>query len=196
MLDSFFDVGGELGPLMRIHDRAATVLGAPDQWPESLRSSLGLCLDSAFPIAIYWGPELALLYNEAWRPILGDKHPWALGRPGREVWPEIWNDIKPVFDRVFATGKGVFNGDSLLAMQRFGYAEECYFDYTFNPIRSGNGVGGIFNVVIETTYRVRRRSRTSGAALKRSASSSSLSPGGGRTTTAVARAKQVSTITW
>ncbi|HJP99909.1 MAG TPA: hypothetical protein VJ862_15240, partial [Rhodanobacteraceae bacterium] len=159
---SFLEGGGELGALTRAHDWERTALGALEEWPEALRSTLSLCLDSAFPIAIYWGPELVLLYNDAWRPILGDKHPWALGRPAREVWPEIWDAIDPVFAQVIASAKGAFNHDSLLAMKRFGYVEECYFDYTFNPIRSGSAVEGIFNVVIETTYRVvaERRGRT------------------------------------
>ena len=157
----FLDGGGEMGALIRAHDWSGTALGPPDAWHESLRSTLGLCLDSAFPIAIYWGRDLNLLYNDAWRPILGDKHPWGLGRPAREVWPEIWEAIEPVFAKVLATGKGVFNGDSLLAMKRYGYVEECYFDYTFNPIRAGSSIAGIFNVVIETTYRVigERRAR-------------------------------------
>jgi hypothetical protein len=144
-----------MADLIRGWSWSNTPLGAMDAWPEVLRSTLGLCLDSAFPIAIYWGPELALLYNDAWRPILGNKHPWALGRPAQEVWPEIWDAIEPVFRRVRETRVGTFNGDSLLAMHRHGYVEECYFDYTFNPIRDGSGgVAGIFNVVIETTYRV------------------------------------------
>jgi PAS domain S-box-containing protein len=145
---------GELSALIRAQDWAATPLGSTETWPESLRSTLGLCLDAAFPIAIYWGRELRLLYNDAWRPILGDKHPWALGRPAQEVWPEIWDEIKPVFERVFATGVAVFNGESLLAMHRYGYVEECYFDYTLNPIRREAAVAGILNVVIETTDRV------------------------------------------
>ena len=159
---SFFRGRGRMGALLRHHAWADTPLGPPVSWPAGLTSALDLCLDSAFPIAIYWGPELSLLYNDAWRPILGDKHPWALGRPAREVWPEIWSSIAPVFRTVIDTGSGVFNGDSLLAMHRHGYVEECYFDYTFNPIRgAGDRVDGIFNVVIETTYRVinERRSR-------------------------------------
>ncbi len=144
-----------MAEVIRSWNFAATPLGPMNSWPELLRSTLGLCLDSAFPIAIYWGPELALLYNDAWRPILGDKHPSALGRAAIDVWPEIWDAIEPVFRRVRETRVGAFNGDSLLAMHRHGYVEECYFDYTFNPIRDGGGtVAGIFNVVIETTYRV------------------------------------------
>ncbi len=141
--------------LMRAYDWSNTPFGAVDQWPQSLCAALSICLNSRFPIAIYWGPDCLLLYNDAWRPIAGDKHPWSLGRSAYEVWPEIWDDIGPEFDKVFATGEGSFHGDELLALNRFGYTEECFFDYTFNPIQGQGGrVDGIFNVVIETTYRV------------------------------------------
>jgi PAS domain S-box-containing protein len=158
---AFLEGGGDMGALVRAHPWGRTALGPSSDWPDSLKSALGLCLDSAFPIAIYWGEDLALLYNDAWRPILGDKHPWALGRPAHEVWPEIWDAIDPVFRQVRATGKAAFRHDGLLAMNRFGYTEECYFDYTLNPIRLRLDVAGIFNVVIETTYRVigERRAR-------------------------------------
>jgi PAS domain S-box-containing protein len=152
---SLFTGGGEMGALMRSHDWSKTPFGSVEQWPQSLRSALSICLNSRFPIAIYWGADCLLLYNDAWRPIVGDKHPWSLGRPGREVWPEIWSDIGPEFEKVFTTGEGIFHSDELLAMYRFGYTEECFFDYTFNPIQGDSGgIDGIFNVVSETTYRV------------------------------------------
>lgn len=106
-------------------------------------------------MAIYWGDDLCLLYNDAWRPIVGNKHPWSMGRPGVEVWPEIWDAIHPLFRSVSTTGKATWRSDELLPMQRYGYTEECYFDYTFNPIRDENGkIAGILNIVQETTYRV------------------------------------------
>ncbi len=146
---------------MRTHDWAATSLGPAEQWPQSLRSALSICLGSSFQIAIYWGAELSLLYNDAWRPILGTKHPSALGRPGREVWPEIWDTIGPMFAHVFATGEATRSQDQLLAMHRHGFTEECYFDYTFSPIRDETGkIGGIFNAVVETTFRVIGARRT------------------------------------
>jgi PAS domain S-box-containing protein len=154
--------GGELGALMRGLDWAKTPLGPLADWPQSLRAALSICLNSRFPIAIYWGPELALLYNDAWSPIPGKKHPWALGRPAREVWPEIWNEIGPLFDAVQQTGEGVWQHDQLLPMHRHGYTEECYFNFTFSPIPGEQGgVAGIFNAVIETTFRVleERRAR-------------------------------------
>lgn len=142
-------------------DWSKTPLGEVDGWPQSLRSALSICLGSSFPIALYWGSELTLLYNDAWSPIPGNKHPWALGRPGREVWPELWDTIGPLFEHVIGTGEATRSKDELLPMQRHGYTEECYFDYTFTPIRGEGGtVDGIFNAVIETTYRVINERRT------------------------------------
>jgi hypothetical protein len=159
---AFLTGGGELGALMRAHDWALTSLGPAEQWPQSLRSALSICLGSSFQIAIYWGAELSLLYNDAWRPILGTKHPYALGRAAREVWPEIWGTIGPMFAHVFATGEATRSQDQLLAMHRHGFTEECYFDYTFSPIRDETGrIGGIFNAVVETTFRVIGERRTS-----------------------------------
>ncbi len=131
-----------------------SLLGAVEGWKQSLRSALGICLNSNFPIAIYWGEALILLYNDAWSSIPGDKHPWALGRPAKEVWPEIWNDIEPQFAKAFA-GEAGGSKDAMLPMQRHGYTEECYFDFTFTPVFGEDGkVDGIFNAVIETTFRV------------------------------------------
>lgn len=158
----FLAGGGETGALMRSRDWSSTPFGAPDDWPQSLQSAVSICLGTKYPIAVYWGPELALIYNDAWSDIPGEKHPWALGRAGREVWPEIWDTIGPLFETVQATGEGVWQEDQLLPMHRHGYTEECYFNFTFSPIRGENGVEGIFNAVVETTFRVigERRERT------------------------------------
>jgi signal transduction histidine kinase len=158
----FLSGGGELGARFRAKDWHSTSLGDPATWPQSLRSAIGICLNTQFPIAIYWGTDLALLYNDAWSVIPGKKHPWALGRPGREVWPDIWEQIGPLFERVQTSGEGVWQQDQLLPMHRHGYTEECYFNFTFSPIRGADGrVEGIFNAVVETTFRVieERRSR-------------------------------------
>lgn len=159
----FLAGGGEMGARMRALDWSNTPFGPPEAWPPSLRSAVSICLGTKFPIAIYWGSELALLYNDAWSPIPGEKHPWALGRPGREVWPEIWEAIGPLYEQVQATGEGVWQQDQLLPMHRHGYTEECYFNFTFSPIRGQDGKPeGIFNAVVETTFRVtsERRERT------------------------------------
>jgi PAS domain S-box-containing protein len=151
----FLQGGGEMGARMRELDWSATPLGPVEGWPQSLRSALSICLSSRFPIAIYWGPEYVLLYNDAWRPIVGNKHPGSLGQTAREVWPEIWDIIGPMFRGVSETGEATWRDEQLLPMHRYGYTEECYFDYTFSPIRGqGAEVEGVFNVVTETTYRV------------------------------------------
>ena len=152
---------GEMAGRIRDFNWTNSGLGSARDWPSALLSTLGICISAQFPMAIYWGSEGFLLYNDAWRPILGNKHPWALGRPAREVWPEIWETINPLFESVRTTSRGTWRGDELLPMQRFGYTEECYFDYTFNPITGQSGkVEGILNVVQETTFRVLNERRT------------------------------------
>lgn len=145
--------GGEMGERIRALNWADSSLGPIHEWPKTLQSALSICINSNFPIAIYWGNDLVLLYNDPWSPIPGNKHPWALGRPAKEVWPDIWPDIEPQFQKAFG---GIPGGskDALLPMQRHGYIEECYFDFTFTPIYGETGaVEGVFNAVIETTYR-------------------------------------------
>ncbi|MGY4385999.1 PAS domain S-box-containing protein [Pedobacter sp. UYP24] len=145
----------KLAELIQTKDWSNTVLGRREDWPESLKLAVNICLNSGFPIALYWGKEFTLIYNDAWSSIPGDKHPMALGKPGPEVWPEIWDGLAPEFNSVLNLGESIRQPDALLLMNRYGYVEECYFDYTLSPIMDANNqIGGVFNVVIETTYRV------------------------------------------
>jgi PAS domain S-box-containing protein len=148
--------GGQMGALIRARDWTQTPLGPIEGWPQSLRSALAICLGSRAAIGIYWGPDLILLYNDAWRELVGEKHPSALGRPAREVFPEIWETIGPMFARVLSTGEAAAAEEQCLSLYRHGFREECYFDYTANPLPSEDGsVGGIFNIAVEVTERVR-----------------------------------------
>ncbi|WP_316160305.1 PAS domain-containing protein [Bradyrhizobium sp. SZCCHNRI20481] len=160
----FLQGGGEMGALMRIHDWSRTPLGPPESWPQSLRTSVSTCLDCAFPILIWWGQELVMLYNDEYRPILGSqKHPAALGAPGRAVWSEIWEVISPMLRQVVGLGEATRSRDMPLFIDRHGYLEETYFSFSYSPIRDETGgVGGVFTPVIETTARVvgERRMRT------------------------------------
>ena len=141
-------------------DWASTPIGPREHWPQSLRTSLSICLASRFPILIWWGPELIKLYNDAYMPILGDKHPRALGARGRDVWPEIWHVIGPMLDQVMHEGQATWSDDQLLMVDRYGYPEECYFTFSYSPISDeSGGVGGIFTAVTETTSRVIGRRR-------------------------------------
>jgi hypothetical protein len=116
-----------MGELMRVHDWSKTRLGSPEFWPQSLRTSVSTCLNCSFPILIWWGPALVKLYNDAYRPILGAKHPRALGSAGEDVWPEIWHLIGPMLRRVMHQGEAAPAKDLLLPLRRHGYDEECYF---------------------------------------------------------------------
>ncbi|MBN8634600.1 MAG: PAS domain S-box protein [Anaerolineae bacterium] len=146
---------GALGRLVRDFDWTQTPLGPIDQWPQSLQTAVSICMFSRFPILIWWGPEMIKIYNDAYRPILGTKHPHALGQPGREVWGEIWHIIGPMLEGVLREGTATWSYDQLLLMYRNGYTEETYFTFSYSPILDETGkVGGIFTAVTETTGRV------------------------------------------
>ncbi|MDO1529850.1 ATP-binding protein [Fulvimonas sp. R45] len=152
---AFLPGGGELGRLVRAHDWSATPLGPPAQWPQSLRTAVGTCLDCSFPIVSWWGRELALIYNDAYTSILGNKHPAALGQRGEDCWREIWPQIGPMLGRVLDEAQPYTANDLLLMIERHGYAEEGYFCFSYSPIRDERGeVCGVFCPVIETTEKV------------------------------------------
>lgn len=158
-----FAGGGEMGARMRAFDWVQTPVGPVERWPHSLQTAVSICLASRFPIVIYWGAEYVTLYNDAYSEILGQKHPWALGRGAREVWAEIWDVIGSMLDGVMATGHATWSDDLLLILGRQGYPEECYFSFSFSPVRVEHGrIGGVFTAVTETTQRVlgERRMRT------------------------------------
>jgi signal transduction histidine kinase/FixJ family two-component response regulator len=151
----FLSGGGEMGAQVRDKDWSETPLGAIDDWPQSLRTSVSTCLNSRFAILIWWGPELVMLYNDAYRQILGAKHPAALGMAGRDCWPEVWPIIGPMLEGVTERGEATWSDDLLLLLERHGYPEECYFTFSYSPIRDeSGGIGGIFTPVHETTARV------------------------------------------
>ena len=152
-----FDVpGSELASLAAETDWSAGPLGEPGAWPQSLRTTVGICLSSRFPILLWWGPELAMVYNDAYRPMLGEtKHPQALGRPGREVWSEIWDVIGPMLDQVMRGEGATWSDDQLFVLERNGYPEECFFTFSHSPIPDeSDQVAGVFTAVTETTERV------------------------------------------
>ena len=147
---------GEMGALMRSFDWSKTPLGPVSVWPQSLRTAVSICLNSRFPILIWWGPELVMLYNDAYRLILGPtKHPQALGQAVRECWPEMWHRIGPILTGVLERGESTWSNDQLLLPDRDSYLEECHFTFSYSPIRNeSGGVNGVFCTVTETTGRV------------------------------------------
>ncbi|HET8612283.1 MAG TPA: GAF domain-containing protein, partial [Sphingomonas sp.] len=147
--------GGELGALMRAHDWSATPLGPPEHWPRSLRTAVRIMLTSRQPMWIGWGEKLTYLYNDAYKSIIGGKHPWALGRPTAEVWSEIWPDIQPMLATALAGDEGTYSEEQLLIMERNGYPEETYYTFSYSPIPDDNGLpGGIICANADDTQRV------------------------------------------
>jgi signal transduction histidine kinase/CheY-like chemotaxis protein len=158
--------GGEMGALMRTVDWSRTAVGPVETWPQSLRTALSILLETGFPMYIAWGPGFTQFYNDGYRPILGStKHPAAMGASTRDTFAEIWPIIGPMFDGVMA-GTPTTVVDFLLPLDRHGFAEECYFIFSYSPIRQEDGtVGGVLVTVTETTLRVvgERRLKTTQA---------------------------------
>src|ERR1700744_5462635 len=147
--------GGEVGALMRAIDWSDTPLGPVSAWPQSLRTAVSICLHSRFELFIWWGPELVMIYNDAYRQTLQSKHPWALGKPGRVVWSEIWPVIGPMLENVMTSGEATWSDDLLLFVERHGYPEETYHTFSYSPILDESGrVGGVFTAVTQTTEKV------------------------------------------
>jgi len=125
----FLAGGGTMGALMRSHDWSQSPLGAPESWPQPLRTAVGLLLQSRFPMFVAWGAELGFLYNDAYAPILGAKHPRALGRRFQDIWSEIWTDINPLIVAALA-GQAIYREDLPLVMNRKGYDEQTWFTFS------------------------------------------------------------------
>jgi signal transduction histidine kinase/ActR/RegA family two-component response regulator len=150
----FMAGGGEVGHLMRSLDWSASPLGRPDGWPQSLRTVVGLLLQSRFPMFVAWGKDLGFLYNDPYAEILGAKHPSALGRRFYDIWSEIWPDISPLIDAAMA-GHATYREDLPLVMNRKGYDEQTWFTFSYSPVHDESGqVAGMFCAVSETTQKV------------------------------------------
>jgi signal transduction histidine kinase/CheY-like chemotaxis protein len=146
--------GGQVGAMMRALDWSRSPLGPPANWPPALRTVVGLMVDSQFPMFVAWGPQLGFLYTDAYGVILGARHPSALGRPFREIWHEIWDDIEPLIRRALA-GEATFNEDLHLVMERNGYPEDTWYSFSYSPVRDADGtVGGMVCACVETTAKV------------------------------------------
>jgi hypothetical protein len=150
--------GGEMGALIRAKNKnwSATSLGAPETWPQSVKTAVSICLNARVPIALWLGPELRLLYNDTYIPFLGEtKHPAILGAPGREAWGEIWATIGPMHDEV-AAGRATSVEDVQLFFARRLPREEVYVSWGYSPILAADGVTieGTFDACTETTAKV------------------------------------------
>jgi PAS domain S-box-containing protein len=149
---------GEMERRVREKEWSKTPLGPAEAWSRSLKLAVELILSSGFPMAVRWGPDLVMVYNDAYAPILADRHPGALGLPLREVWPEIYGELGPLSQSILRGERGgFFEKDHLWRIRRAGAWENARFTISYSPIpddTAANGIGGVLTTVIETTERV------------------------------------------
>jgi PAS domain S-box-containing protein len=154
---TFFSGGGEMGERMRSLDWSKTPLGPPERWSQTLRMMVRLLLANRFPILLWWGPQYVSIYNDAYRPILGTKHPWALGLPVKECWSEIWHVLQPLIDTPYSGGPPTWLEDLCVEINRHGFIEETHFTVAYSPVpdeAAPRGIGGVVAMVHETTEKV------------------------------------------
>jgi PAS domain S-box-containing protein len=157
---ALFDGPGTARELARAVDWSATPLGPVRAWPEALRTAARLCVDSPTALCVWAGRDFSLIHNDAYLPFLGAKAAWAMGRPAREIWAEIWPVLGPEFDGVFRTGLSTRHEDARYVLRRADRDEEGFFTFTVSPIRDAAGaVVGLFNVSQETTHAVQTAAR-------------------------------------
>ncbi len=151
--------GNAMRALVDAKDWSTTPLGPRESWSPSLTLALDIMLASGFPMALRWGPEFVLIYNDSYAPILGEKHPRALGLPARVAWSEVWHQIEPIHREVLDGKRGAFfTDDILLRIQRHkDQWEDARFTLSYSPTpdpTAPSGIGGIFVTAVETTARI------------------------------------------
>ncbi|MFW9262339.1 ATP-binding protein [Nostoc sp. CALU 546] len=147
--------GGEMGARMRERDWSKTSLGPTQQWPQSLKTAARIMLTSRQPMFVWWGEELINLYNDAYKAIIGGKHPEALGQPASYVWREIWDQVRPRAESAMLKNEGTYDEALLLIMERNGYPEETYYTFSYSPVPNDQGdTGGIICANTDDTQRI------------------------------------------
>jgi serine phosphatase RsbU (regulator of sigma subunit) len=150
-----FAAAGTLREAYRRVDWAATSLGPVASWSPALLAALDLTLHTRAPVTLLWGPDHVLIYNEAYVPMIGEKHPAALGAPAAKVFAEIWATIGPMLDSVLAGRGALWVEDLRLLMDRRGFLEETYFTFSYSAVHDGDGrIAGVIDIASETTAQV------------------------------------------
>ncbi len=153
--EGLFAGDGEMCELMRSHDWSLSPLGFVENWPQSLKTCVRIMLTSRQPMFVWWGEELINLYNDAYKAIVGGKHPQALGQPASYVWREIWEQVSPRAESAMLSNKGTYDESLLLIMERNGYQEETYYTFSYSPVPNDQGgTGGIICANTDDTQRI------------------------------------------
>ncbi|ORY55447.1 uncharacterized protein BCR38DRAFT_461966 [Pseudomassariella vexata] len=138
----------------RTRDWASTTLGPIEHWSADLRAMANMVMASPHPAAMYWGPEYITIYNEAYVPMAGQKHPQLMGQSYKDAWGEIWSSIAPVFDSAWQSGQATMKNDDRLIVNRYGFDEETFFSWSIVPLVGDDGsVVGLYNPAWEHTQR-------------------------------------------
>ncbi|MDR3566959.1 MAG: PAS domain-containing protein [Syntrophobacteraceae bacterium] len=153
----FLAGGGEMAERIRAFDWSKTVVGNTDTWSPALQRMTRFLLANRFPMLLWWGPQYISIYNDAYRPVLGEKHPWALGQPVSECWKENWSVLQPLIDTPFSGGPATWNEDLCLELNRHGYVEEAHFTIAYSPVpdeTAAGGIGGVLATVHEISEKI------------------------------------------
>src|SRR5262245_47774339 len=154
---AFLAGGGEMGERIRAFDWSKTPLGPAESWSPAMRTVVRMMLANRLPMLLWWGPQYLSIYNDPYIPVLGNKHPWALGQPVSECWKEIWHVLRPLIDTPFHGGPATWDEDILLVINRHGLAEETHWLIAYSPVPDdgvAGGIGGALATVHETTEKV------------------------------------------
>jgi PAS domain S-box-containing protein len=159
LIDAKEDAAGDMRRRVSAFDWGSTPLGPMNRWPQALRLAVDLILASGFPMAVRWGPQFHMIYNDAYAPVLGSKHPGAFGQPLRKIWPEIWDELGPLHEAILRGERGGFFAENhRWRIERYGIPEDAFFTISYSPIPEPSAphrIGGILTTVVETTERVR-----------------------------------------
>lgn len=156
-VDQVFAGGGEMGALMSALDWSKTLLGPVSTWSQALRTTVGLLLRNPFPLLLWWGPKFVQIYNDAYRPIPGAKHPVSIGQPASECWAEIWDIIGPMIEAPFRGEPATWSDDLELFHTPRGFLEETHYKVAYSPVpdeTAATGIGGVLATVAEITAQV------------------------------------------
>ncbi len=150
-----FAAGGQMGRLMAAFDWSTTSVGPVESWSASFRHAVRTVLVSRFPMVLTWGPEFLQFYNDAYIPLIGGKHPAAMGRDIRVTQAESWAALQPPIEHAMTTLEASWLPELLLPLERSGYREETYFTVSHAPaFDDDGGVAGMHCVCTEVTGRV------------------------------------------
>ena len=145
---------GEMADRVRAYDWASTPLGPIDSWSKELLTIVNLTLASPLPARTMWSQDFILIYNDAYRNIVGPRHPAALGKGAEIVYPESWHVVGPLLNNAFATGETLFHEKLLVPLPTANGIEDRYLNYSFNPIFEDGKIAGLFGPLHDVTTEV------------------------------------------